>query len=350
VAGALDKEAEVAVLKEVVTQDRPAIEVPDGLTEDDLRRMYELMLLSRLLDERMWILQRQGRIPFVISCQGHEGAQVGTAYVLRPGIDWVHPYYRDVGVVLTLGMPPRALMLSAYGKAEDPISGGRQMPAHYGDALLRIVSGSSPVITQVPQASGIALAAQIRGEDSVTVTYFGEGSTSSGDFHEGLNFASIFKLPVIFVCENNQYAISVRQERQMAVVNVADRAAAYGVPGVVVDGSEVLAVYQAMKAAVTRARRGEGPTLLEAKTYRMAAHSSDDDDRAYRSREEVAQARQRDPLDRFHGQLVSAGLLNDATEKEIHERAAAVIDEATDYAESAPYPDPATAMRHVYVE
>jgi 2-oxoisovalerate dehydrogenase E1 component alpha subunit len=338
----------VAVTAPVAVKERREIEIPKGLTEDDLRRMYELMLLARSLDERMWILQRQGRIAFVISCQGQEAAQVGTAYPLRPGVDWVHPYYRDVGAVLTVGMTARDLMLSAYAKAEDPLSGGRQMPNHFSHAALHIVSGSSPVITQVPQAAGIALASKIRGEDAVTVTYFGEGATSSGDFHEGLNFASIYKLPVIFVCENNEYAISVPQEKEMAVRNVADRAAAYAMPGVTVDGNDVLAVYRAMREAVDRARQGKGPTLLEAKTYRLVPHSSDDDDRIYRSRDEVAQWRQRDPVRRFRDQLVAAGILDEATEDEIHSRVAASVDDATDYAEAAPYPDISTVARRVY--
>ncbi len=321
-----------------------------GLTEKDVLRMFELMILARTLDERMWVLQRQGKIAFVISGQGQEGCQVGSAYALRPGVDWVHPYYRDMAVVLTLGMTAHDLMLSAFGKFEDPSSGGRQMPAHFGDPRHKIISGSSPVITQVVQAAGIALASKIRGEDVVTVTYFGEGATASGDFHEGLNWAGIHKLPVIFICENNLYAISEHQSKEMAISNVADRAVAYGFPGVTVDGNDVLAVYEATKRAVERARSGAGPTLIEAKTYRLIPHSSDDDDRIYRTRQEVEGWKQRDPIVRLRQYLQEQAILTDALERDIKARAQAIVDDATDYAERAPYPNPEDGLKDVYAE
>lgn len=271
-----------------------------GLSETDLVDMYRTMVLSRRLDERMWLLQRQGKVAFHISCQGQEATQVGAAWALDRGRDILHPYYRDMGMVLRFGMTPRELMLALFAKREDITSGGRQMPAHFSKKEARIVSGSSPVATQIPQAAGLALASKIRGEGVVTLTSFGEGATSKGDFHEGLNFAGIWKLPVVFLCENNRYAISVSQAKQMAIENVADRAAGYGFPGVVVDGNDILAVYAATKEAVDRARAGESPTLIEAKTYRVVPHSSDDDDRLYRSEDEVEpwQA-EKDPLHRF---------------------------------------------------
>ncbi len=192
---------------------------------------------------------------------------------MRPGVDvWV-PYYRDLGVVLRAGMTPYEVFLGVFSKAEDPTSGGRQMPAHWGSARLQIVSHSSPIATQVPHAAGIAYAARYRGEDVVVGCWFGEGATSAGDWHEGVNFAAIHRLPVVFVCENNEYAISVPQSKQMVVADVADRAPGYGIPGVVVDGSDVLACYEAMREAHDRARAGEGPTLIECKTYRyLPAH------------------------------------------------------------------------------
>jgi 2-oxoisovalerate dehydrogenase E1 component alpha subunit len=270
------------------------------------------------------------------------------AFALKPGLDCVHPYYRDIALVLSLGMEPRHLMLALFGKREDPSSGGRQMPAHFSYPPLNIVSVSSPVATNIPQAAGIALGAKLRREETVVVACFGEGSTSEGDFHEGLNWAGIHRLPVVFFCQNNQYAISVPQDRQMAIENVADRAAAYGMPGVVVDGNDVLAVYRAASEAVERARAGGGPTLLEAKTYRPVPHSSDDDDRSYRSREEVESWKRRDPISRFETYLQGQGLLGAELKEETLEQIMAEVDDATDYAENAPYPEPEEALGPVW--
>ncbi len=331
------------------TQTRPAVSHQElDLSSDTLLQMYYKMLLARKLDERMWILHRQGKVAFHISGIGQEAAQVGMAFALKPGHDWVHPYYRDIALVLSLGMQPRQLMLALFGKREDPSSGGRQMPSHFGYRPLNIVSGSSPVATNIPQAAGIGLAAKLRQEDTVVVACFGEGSTSEGDFHEGLNWAGIHKLPVIFFCQNNQYAISVPQTQQMAVENVADRAPAYGMPGVVVDGNDVLAVYSAAREAVARARSGGGPTLLEAKTYRLVPHSSDDDDRSYRSREEVEIWKQRDPIRRLEVYLNGQGLLGARSMEETLERVMAEVDDATDYAEHTPYPEPEEALEPVW--
>ena len=236
-----------------------------GLTDQAALRMYEVMRLARAIDERMWLINRAGRAPFVISCQGQEGAQVGTAAALKPGHDWVAPYYRDAGVILYFGMTARDQMLSFMAKREDPNSAGRQMPGHYGKRQLKILTGGSPVATQLLHAAGIALASKMRKEDAVTAAYFGEGGASQGDCHEAMNFAGIHKLAVLFICENNGYAISVPQSRQMAIQNVADRAAGYGFPGVVVDGNDVLACYEVARHAVDRARRGEGPTRSKPK-------------------------------------------------------------------------------------
>src|SRR3712207_6157879 len=187
-----------------------------GLDEDDLRALYYHMLLARRVDERSWILNRQGKAAFVISCQGHEATQVGVAYNLRPGYDYVYPYYRDFGIVLTLGQTPRDQFLSLLSKREDPSSGGRQMPGHFSSRDLNIVTASAPVGVQYPQATGSALAFKIRGEDGVVLVCGGEASTSGGDWHEAMNFAGIYDLPVVFLVENNVYAISVRSEIQVA--------------------------------------------------------------------------------------------------------------------------------------
>jgi 2-oxoisovalerate dehydrogenase E1 component alpha subunit len=321
-----------------------------GLSDETVLEMYETMLLARKIDERMWLLNRAGKIPFVISCQGQEAAQVGAAYALDRTKDYVLPYYRDMGVVLSFGMTARDLMLSGFAKAEDPNSGGRQMPGHFGQKKNRIVTGSSPVTTQVPHAVGIALAGKMEGKDFVTFVTFGEGSSNQGDFHEGANFAGVHKLPVIFMCENNKYAISVPVEKQLACEKVSDRAIGYGMPGFTVDGNDPLEVYKVVKEAADRARRGEGTTLIETVTYRLTPHSSDDDDRTYRSQEEVEEAKKKDPIYTFGQYLKEVGVLTEELEKEILDRVMKEVNEATDYAEKAPYAEPEHALKYVYAE
>lgn len=339
---------EVTEVGSVLAQEAPQ-HAALGLSQADLIAMYRTMLLSRRLDERMWVLQRQGKVAFHISCQGQEATQVGAAWACDPERDHLHPYYRDVGMVLRFGMTPRELMLALFARREDITSGGRQMPAHYSKKEAHIISGSSPVATQIPQAAGVALASKVRQEDAVTLTSFGEGATSKGDFHEGLNFAAIWKLPVVFLCENNRYAISVHQSKQMAIENVADRAMAYGMPGIVVDGNDVLAVYGVVREAVDRARAGEGPTLIEAKTYRIVAHSSDDDDRLYRSSAEVEPWKEeKDPINRFRDYLLTHGIVTAADLESIESDVMERVNDATDYAEAAPEPEPEYALEHVY--
>lgn len=318
-----------------------------GLAPETQLRMYETVLLARMLDERMLQLNKIGKAPFVISCQGQEGAQVGAATALRAAHDWVLPYYRDLALCLHLGMTPRDLMLGLFAKPSDPNSAGRQMPAHYSSRRLNIVTGSSPVMTQALHATGVAYATKLRGEDAVTFTSFGEGSTSGGDFHEALNFASIQKLPVLFFCENNHYAISVPSDKQMAVPHVADRARAYGMPGVTVDGTDPLAVYQVVRDAAERARLGGGPTLIEALCQRFQPHSGDDDG-GYRSPEEVREARSHDPVRLFGADLRERGILSDEQHDEIVARLRVTIDDATDFAEAAPDVDPTTLTWQVY--
>jgi 2-oxoisovalerate dehydrogenase E1 component alpha subunit len=321
-----------------------------GLTNEDVLKMYETMLMARKIDERMWLLNRAGKIPFVVSCQGQEAAQVGAAFALNRDKDYVLPYYRDVGVVLAFGMTATDLMLSAFAKAEDPNSGGRQMPGHFGQKKNRIVTGSSPVTTQVPHAVGIALAGKMEKKDLVTFVTFGEGSSNQGDFHEGANFAAVHKLPVILMCENNQYAISVPYDKQVACEKISDRAIGYGMPGVTVDGNDPLKVYEVVKEAADRGRRGEGPTLIETLSYRLTPHSSDDDDSIYRERDEVVEAKKNDALVTFASYLKEVGVLTEEIEKEMVEKIMSVVDEATDYAEAAPYADPEDLIKYVYAE
>lgn len=320
-----------------------------GLTDKDVTSMYETMLLTRRLDERMWLLNRSGKIPFVVSGQGQEAAQVGAAYALNRKEDYILPYYRDYGVVLAFGMTVRELMLSAFAKAEDPNSGGRQLPGHFGQRKNRIVTGSSPVTTQVPHAVGIALAAKMDRKSTVSFVTFGEGSSNQGDFHEGANFAGVHKLPVIFMCENNQYAISVPLNKQIAA-RVSDRAAGYGMPGYTIDGNDPIEVYKYVKEAADRARRGEGPTLIETLTYRLTPHTSDDDDRSYRTAEEVEGAKKEDPLSSFRLYVKEAGLLTDEREEQLEKEITAVINDATEYAEEAPFASPESVLQFVYAE
>ena len=312
--------------------------------------MYRTILTARLLDEAALRQNRMGRAPFVVPAEGHEACQVGTAWVMRKGVDvWV-PYYRDGAVVLAAGMTPFEIFLGIFAKADDPSSGGRQMPSHWGHKGLDIISGSSPIATQIPHAAGIAYAIKYRQEDAVVGCWFGDGATSEGDWHEGLNFAGIHRLPVIFVCENNQYAISVPQSKQMAVDNVADRAEGYGFPGVVVDGNDVLACYGAMKQAHERARAGEGPTLIECKTYRFLGHTSDDDDKTYRPRDEVEEARHNDPVHVFGEYLRTQEVLDDVGAEELRLEIKGEIDTALAAAWDAADPTPESAMRHVFFE
>nr|WP_106779785.1 thiamine pyrophosphate-dependent dehydrogenase E1 component subunit alpha [Lysinibacillus timonensis] len=321
-----------------------------GLSDNDVLKMYETMLLARRIDERMWLLNRSGKIAFVISCQGQEAAQVGAAFALDTTKDYIAPYYRDMGVVLHFGMTAKDLLLSAFAKAEDPNSGGRQMPGHFGQKKNRILTGSSPVATQVPHAVGVALVSKMQKKDYLSFVTLGEGSTNQGDFHEGLNFAGVHKLPVITMVENNKYAISVPVEKQLGCANVSDRAIGYGMPGITVDGKNPLEVYKAVKEAANRARNGEGPTLIEAVTYRLTAHSSDDDDRQYRSAEDIAQGRANDPIVLFAQYLKENAVATDELLNEMNTRVMDIVNEATDYAEAASYSPPEHALKFVYAE
>ncbi len=320
------------------------------LSKDTQLEMFWTMLLARRTDERAWALHRQGKIAFHISAIGHEAAQVGAAYALRRGHDWVSPYYRDLALMLALGMSPEEFVMGLMGKQAEPTSGGRQMPSHWSLKRANVISHSAPVATQAPHAAGIGLAIKLRGDDRVVLTTVGEGSTSQGEWYEAVNFAAVQQLPVIFEVQNNVYAISERQDKQMAVKSVAEKACGLGIPGVSVDGRDVYAVYQVVKEAVDRARSGGGPTVVEAKTYRITPHSSDDDDRTYRTREEVEENKKRDPLLVAQQDLEKKGYLTPKAYDEMDERARKIVDQAVKAAEAAPYPDPREATHPVYAE
>jgi 2-oxoisovalerate dehydrogenase E1 component len=334
-------------LARTVSQKRGAgAETEIDLGPDQLLEMYRLMRTGRAFDERMWLLNRSGRIAFVMPHQGHEGCQVGAGMALRRGVDWVVPYYRDLSLALAMGMTVEELMMGFYSRAADPSCGGRQMLGHYGKAALKLVTGSSCVASQILHAAGIGLALQMRGEEACCLTCFGEGGTAEGDFHEALSFAGIHRLPVIFFCQNNGYAITVPTAEEIPI-GVAERARGYGMPGIRVDGNDPLEVYRVTRDARARAIRGEGPTLIEAIVYRITPHSSDDDDRRYRSAAEVEEKRLSEPVAAFRARLLETGVLDEATEARIGDEIAAEIEAAQEKAEAAPDPDPATLTDHV---
>ena len=306
-----------------------------GLSDDQILQMYRTMLEARRLDDRMWALNRQGRAPFVVSSSGHEGAQIASVMAMDPDTDWCLPYYRDVGVVLGWGFRPLDIFLGVFSREADPTSGGRQMPNHWSLRERRMFTHSSPIATQYPHAAGIAYAIQKNGGTGVVAVYGGEGSTSEGDWHEAMNFAGIHRLPLVVIIENNEYAISVPVAEEVAG-QVADRALGYGMQGVAVDGNDPLAMYAVSKEAVDRARNGEGPTLIEAKTYRYYAHTSDDDDKLYRTREEVESWRRRDPLMLLKQYLIEIRLLSEALEEQMEADIGEELAEAVKQAEAAP--------------
>ncbi|MCH8869615.1 MAG: thiamine pyrophosphate-dependent dehydrogenase E1 component subunit alpha [Chloroflexi bacterium] len=325
-------------------------EAPTKLDSETLLDMYRQMVLSRTLDERIWMLNRQGKAAIVASSQGHEAGQIGSAYALERGKDQFYIYYRDLAVMLTLGMTPKEILLGFMAKEGEPLSGARQFPTHGAYPELGLINLSNVIATHLPQAVGAALAAKMKGEDYIVIVYFGDGAASAGDTHEALNFASIHKLPVIFFCENNRYATSVPLHKQMAAESIASRAEGYAMPGISVDGIDVVAVYEAVSEAARRARSGMGPTLIEAMVERHLPHTSDDDDSIYRSKEEIEEAKRRDPLKALGDSLTSMGVLGADTDKQYHDEARLIVNEATDFAEAAPYVDPSDFMDHVTLE
>lgn len=320
-----------------------------GLTDERAVDMYKTMMLARRFDERGQLLKLAGKVNFHISGITQEPSQVAMGFAMDTENDWFLPYYRDYGLVLSIGMTVKDLMLSLFAKAEDPNSAGRQMPGHFGSKRLRMVTGSSPVTTQVPHAAGIALAAKMRGEKSVSIVCFGDGSSNQGDFHEGCNFAGVHKLPVIFVCQNNQYAISVPLSKQTRG-NIYERAIGYGFPGFRVDGNDPLEVYRVVKEARERAIAGEGPTLVEIMSYRVTGHSTTDNDLEYRTKEEVEPYKQNDPILTYRRYLEEAGLWSEDQEAKLQADIRAILDEATQYAERAPFQTPEQSMLHVYAD
>ncbi|MBI2184186.1 MAG: pyruvate dehydrogenase (acetyl-transferring) E1 component subunit alpha [Thaumarchaeota archaeon] len=320
---------------------------PD-LPQSELHKLYRTMVYTRAFDNRMIAMQRQGRMSFYAPCVGEEAAHIGSAYALKPE-DWLFPQYREQGAMILRGISLEQLVSSLLGNRNDA-NKGRSFANAWGDRSLNIVHSSAPVGTQIPLAVGAAMAAKLRGDKTVTLAYFGDGATSSGYFHVALNFASVFKAPTIFFCKNNQYAVSVPIHRQLASKNVAVKAAAYGMEGVQVDGNDILAVYCVTKEAEERARSGGGPTLIEAITYRMGAHSTADDPTRYRRQEEVESWKKKDPIKRFRLYLENRGLWGEKEESDLWTEAENMVSEAVRRAEAAPLPTVESMFEDVYKE
>lgn len=318
------------------------------LTDDEVKFLYRHLVQTRQLDERFVALQRQGRIGFHVGSLGEEAAILGSAYAMRPE-DWLFPCYREFGAALMRGFSLQKLCDNMFGNANDTVK-GRQMPCHYTCKAVHWASISSPVGTQITHAMGLAWAAKIRRENAASLVYFGDGATSSSDFHSGMNFAGVFKLPVVFLCRNNGWAISVPVERQTATHTFAEKAVAYGVPGVRVDGNDIFAVVAVTRRAVERGMRGEGPTLIEAITYRMGGHSTSDDPNRYRESEAVQAWAARDPIERVRSYLVQRGAWSDADEKNLKADIDGRFREAVAAAEKAPPPALETMFDDVYAK
>ncbi|PKB58057.1 MAG: hypothetical protein BZY73_00020 [SAR202 cluster bacterium Casp-Chloro-G3] len=324
--------------------------MPQGLTSQDLVEYYSKMVMVRTMDERIWMLNRQGKVPISASAQGHEAAQLGSLLAARKDGDcFLFPYYRDLGIKMAAGLTPTEVMKSFMGKAGEPYSNARQFPLQGADLKHNIIQISNVVAAGLTQAVGYALGCRMMGEKTVVLVFFGDGASSQGETHEAMNFAGVHKVPVVFVCENNGYAISVPQSSQMAIADVASRAEGYGFPGVVVDGMDLVSVYEATREAIIHAR-AEGPVLLEMKVERFMPHTTDDDDRRYRPAEEVENLRQRDPVITMTAYMIEQGFLTQEQVEEIDAEAKRAINEATDAADAAALPDPSTLLDNLFVD
>lgn len=331
------------VLREDDTAD-PAL-MP-AISDEDLRALYRTMVQTRVFDQRMFTLQRQGRLGFYMPSTGEEAATVGSSYALKPE-DWMFPCYREQGAYLWRGATVQEMVHQCYGNVLD-YTKGRQMPVHYSFRHLNIVSISSPLAVQLPHAVGTAWAAKLRRDPIITMVYFGEGSSSEGDFHVAMNFAGVYKTPCIFFMRNNGWAISTPREVQTASENFAMKATAYGFEGVLVDGNDILAVIAATQKAADKARNGGGPTLIEAVTYRVGSHSTSDDPSAYRKEEDVKVWEAKDPIARFQRFLAKKGLWTPEWEAEMQEQFKAEVLKAIDVAEKTPAPAPETIFEDVF--
>lgn len=319
-----------------------------GLSDDQLKAMFRNMLMQRQLDNRGFQLNRQGKVPFALGSEGHEALQAGAAMAFHRGKDILAPYYRDLGLAIGIGLSAYEIMLSIFARAEDH-NGGRQFPNHYSSKRAGLMSFSSILAAHIPHAVGAAYAMKYRGESerAVLVTC-GDGTTSEGEWHESMNFAAVHKLPLVMLVENNQWAISTPLNQQMAQPNIFKRAEGYGVPGEQFDGFDPIVTYDAVNRAMERARNGAGPTLLEGVCYRFLAHSTDDNDMTYRTKDEVTEHRKDDPVPRFERVLLSAGVITAEEVDAMRRDVLRETNEATDKAESMPYPDASELYTNLY--
>ncbi|HEY6449142.1 MAG TPA: thiamine pyrophosphate-dependent dehydrogenase E1 component subunit alpha [Candidatus Cybelea sp.] len=321
-----------------------------GLTDEELIAIFRTMLMQRTLENRGFQLNRQGKIPFASASEGHEAVQAGAAMAFERGKDILVPYYRDLGLALGIGVTPYEVLLSLFARAADH-SAGRQFPHHYASRRLGLHTISSVIAAQLPHAVGAAYALHYRNERGRAVlTTFGDGATSEGEWHESVNFAAVHALPIVFLCENNEWAISTPLSKQMGQPDVYKRAPGYGLPGMAVDGMDPIACYTVVGEALDRARSGGGPTLVEAKCYRFLSHTTDDDDRTYRSREEVETRRKDDPVPRFERLLVEHSILTSADVEALKRAVLEETNDATDRAEAMAYPAACDLYERVYAE
>lgn len=338
--------AEAADLLQVIDLEGKTKGKVPALKPEDFKAIYKAMLATRLFDQRGMNLQRQGRIGFFVPSSGQEASQIGAGYAMGPQ-DWLFPSYRTHSLAILKGVAFKRIYDQLWGNATDDVK-GRQMPNHFSFRDIRWVSISSPIGTQISQAAGAARAMQVRGEKNCVWAWFGDGGTSSNDFHAGLNFAGVWKSPCVFMCENNHWAISVPQEKQTASATFAEKAVAYGMPGVRVDGNDVLAVYEASKEARERAVRGEGPTLIESVTFRMGPHSSSDDPKRYQAQSLFEAWQKKDPILRFQAWLKARKLWSEAWEAELTKQITDELAKAVEAAEATPAPAIETLFDDVY--
>ncbi|MHB8701353.1 MAG: pyruvate dehydrogenase (acetyl-transferring) E1 component subunit alpha [Nitrososphaerales archaeon] len=319
-----------------------------ALSEQDLKTMYRAMLATRMLDVKALGMQRQGRIGFYVPCSGQEATQVGSSFALREE-DWTLPTYRDTGVVILRGISMKTIFDHLMGNSRD-LMFGRQMPNHWGFKNINFVSIASTIAAHLPVATGIAMAIKMRKETKVVMAYHGDGATSEGDFHCAYNFAGVYKSPIVFICENNGWAISLPSTMQTASRTFAEKAEAYGFKGLRVDGNDVLAVYKASKEAVDNARKGGGPTMIECLTYRMGPHSTSDDPNRYRTKEEIEAWKRKDPIERFRSYLVTKGYWSQDYETQVKAEIEQEINSAIQEAERISPPVIDSMFSDVYSE
>lgn len=309
---------------------------------------YRKMVLTRILDEKLIALQRQGRMGTYVSCSGQEASQVGSVFAISRDKDWIFPMYRDMGMIISAGVSIKQLINRMLGNSEDEAK-GRDLPNLYGWKDKRIVSFAAPIASHVPLATGFALAGKLKKDNSVSIATFGDGATSSSEFHVGLNFAGVYKVPIVFICENNQYAISVPVSEQTASKSIAIKAAAYGFGGIRVDGNDFFAVFKSVGEAVEKARQGGGPTLVECVTYRLGSHSTADDWKKYRSSDEVEQWKKRDPILRLRTYLMRRrNSLTESLDTQIKTDIEREINAAISSGEKVPPPPVKTLFEDVY--